>query len=118
MIVFAISFYDVLNIPGLERTEFISKILTCTSQFYLFAFLILKSYLYLIGYSRRHWNYVISPTPVDIDKRYLYVLNLLSPTQMVLSENIENVENPSSVYLFDITKQTYIHFERVATLKG
>ncbi|OKP86309.1 hypothetical protein A3842_06640 [Paenibacillus sp. P3E] len=118
MVVFAVSFYDTLNITGLERTEHMVKILVCIGQFYIYAFLILKSYFYLIDYTRHQWNYVISPNPEDIDKRYLYVLYSLSPTQMVLSESNENVENPSSVYLFDITKQTYIHFERVATLKG
>lgn len=118
MVVFAISFYDTLNLTDLERTEHIAKLLMSIGQFYLYAFLILRSYFYLIGYSKRQWNYVISPTPEDIDKRYLYVLYSLSPTQLVLSENIGNVQNSSSVYLFDITKQTYIHFERVATLKG
>lgn len=68
MVVFAVSFYNTLNLTDLERIEHVAKILICIGQFYLYAFLILKSYFYLIDFTRHQWNYVISPTQKTLIK--------------------------------------------------
>lgn len=117
MITFSVVFYEMFMTPNTNTWEYYSNIINCIILFFLLTAALLKAITYLIGYRKKNWSYVLSPTPEDVDKKYLHVLYSLSPTQLVLSEDNENKQNPTSVYIYDTSKQTFIHFERVLNLK-
>lgn len=112
MIIYAIMLSELILTTGLDKYDHIMSILRCTIVFFVFAYGFLKAQVYLQGFKDR-WVYVLSPIPKDVDKRYFTVLYSLSPTQLVLSEDNVDHKHPSNIYLYDITKQTYTHFERV-----
>lgn len=101
---------------GVKNGAYYWDLISCIIVFFMITYLLMKAQLYLQGFKRRRWSYVLSPTPEKIEERYLHVLYAISATQLVLSED-ENSHYPTSIYLFDMTKQSYIHFERVLTLK-
>lgn len=102
---------------GVKKEQYYGDIVTCILVFFSITYLLLKAQLYLQGYRKKRWRYVLSPTPEKIEEKHLYVLYAISATQLVLSEEDENIQDPISIYLFDMTKQTYMHFERVLTIK-
>ncbi|OMC63533.1 hypothetical protein BK121_26755 [Paenibacillus odorifer] len=117
IVIYSMVLSDTFFTSGKTKVEFAGDILYCIVQFFVLTCVLVKAMTYLLGYMKRHWGYVVSPTPEDVDKRYLHVLYSLSPTQLVLSEDNENLHYPTNVYLFDVTKQSYIHFERVLIMK-
>ncbi|MEK4060944.1 MULTISPECIES: hypothetical protein [unclassified Paenibacillus] len=62
-------------------------LISCISVFFMITYLLMKAQLYLQGFKRRRWSYVLSPTPEKIEERYLHVLYAISATQLVLSED-------------------------------
>lgn len=117
IITFSVIFCEMYMTSRTNKWEYYSNIINCTILFFILTAALLKAINYLIGYRKKNWSYVLSPTPEDVDKKYLYVLYSLSPTQLVLSDDNENIQYPTSVYVYDISKQSFVHFERVLTLK-
>ncbi|MCM3131288.1 hypothetical protein M3629_00725 [Paenibacillus polysaccharolyticus] len=101
----------------LRKDDIIANIINCVILFSLSTYFILKSNLYLQGFNRRKWYYVLSPTPKDIHERYLYVLYSLTATTLVLSDDPSNKKCPRNVYLFDLNKNSYTCFNRVTNLQ-
>lgn len=115
--IYSILLCEMYLLDGLGRTNYLGNIMNCIIFFFGISYVLLQSHLYLIGLKKRKWNYVLSPMPDNIEKKYLNVLYSLSPNQLVLSEETDNSHNPSSVYVYDMNKNTYVHFERVLSFK-
>ncbi len=117
--VYSIMLHDVYFSVDTNRDKniWISNMISCIFVFLIFSYLLMKSNSYLLGISKRHWKYVLSPTPADIKERHLYVLYSLTPTTLVLSDNPESESYPTSVYLYDLNKNTYVYFNRVVNLQ-
>lgn len=117
ILVFAMILCDVIYVAGVDKIENWGNTITCIGEFFTISYLLLKAQMYLQGYKKKRWGYVLSPMPENVEKKYLNVLYSLTPTQLVLSEDGDNVKYPTNIYLYDLTKQSYIHFERVLLIK-
>lgn len=114
---FSIILYEMYITTETNKWDYYGNMFYCAILFFILTFFLITAETYLIGYKRRKWNYVLSPTPKDVDNKFLYVLYAMSPTQLILSEDNENISYPTNIYIYDLSKQTFMHFERVVTLK-
>ncbi|HWO96374.1 MAG TPA: hypothetical protein VNM45_08585 [Bacillus sp. (in: firmicutes)] len=113
---YSIIIYEMYITTETDKLNYYSNLFICAIVFFMLTVFLFAAMTYLVGYKKKKWIYVISPTPEDVDKKYLHVLYAMSPTQLVLSENDVNIPDPTSVYIYDMSKQTFIHFERVVVL--
>lgn len=114
---YSILLCEMYLLDGLGKMNYLGNLMNCIILFFGLSYVLLQSHLYLIGLKKRKWNYVLSPMPENIEKKYLNVLYSLSPNQLVLSEEKDGSHNPSSVYVYDMNKNTYIYFERVLSFE-
>lgn len=117
IVLYSIAFCEIINTEANNKQEFLGSIFKCIFVFFSITYLLLESHIYLLGLKKRKWSYVLSPVPANVEQKYLEVLYSLTPTQLVLAEKVDDSQSPSSVYLYDITKNTYIYFERVVKFK-
>lgn len=116
IVVYSMMIYE-LYLPDINNSlEHWGDMVNSVIMFFGISILLLKFYMYLIGFKKRRWSYVLSPRPDDIEKKHLNVLYSLAPNQLVLSEATEDSQNLGSIYLYDMNKNTYFHFERVLSL--
>ncbi|NEU28713.1 hypothetical protein G3M74_22090 [Paenibacillus polymyxa] len=119
ILMFSLVFHEMYFVNG--RTEsynlpWLGNLVNCIVLFFTISYFLLKSSLYLQGINKREWHYVLSPTPKDIQEKYLYVLYSLNATTLVLSDDPSNKQYPRSVYLFDLNKNSYTCFNRIVNL--
>ncbi|MFE5321472.1 hypothetical protein ACFQ88_22440 [Paenibacillus sp. NPDC056579] len=115
--IYSMMLHDMVFTSGLSSFEYVGNIIICIGEFFFLTYILLKAQLYIQGYKKREWGYALVPTPEDVNKKYLNVLYSISPTQLVLSEESNNANYPTNIYLYDVTKQSFIHFERVLNIK-
>lgn len=111
--VYSISLNREFSVKDSNMTSIIIAVISLTVSFFAILILLFKAFRYLTGLSNRVWRYVLSPTPEGIEKKHLYVLYSINPNILVLSDDPHSEANPTSVYLYDMSKDTYTHFNRV-----
>lgn len=118
ILVYSITLHEMYYIDiSSDKAYWVGNLLNCIFLFFVISYLLLKVNLYLQGINKREWDYVLSPTPENIEQKHLYVLYSLNPNTLVLSDDPNNRNYPKSVYLFDLNKNSYTYFNRVVNLK-
>ncbi|MGG0825138.1 hypothetical protein ABE099_20005 [Paenibacillus turicensis] len=116
IIVHSITLWGIINVSTTKQ-DFIANMISNIITFFGIAYILIKCLQYLLDLNKRKWVYVLSPMPIDINQKYLEVLYSLTPTLLVLAEKNDDPKDPKSVYLYDITKNTYTYFQKVVQLK-
>lgn len=105
-----------LKYSSMPLMQLINNIFNISVVFLVITYVFIYLGLWLSGDTKRKWAYILSPVIDDVEDKHLYVLYSLSSTTLVLSEDTKNSNNPTTVYLYDMSKNSYICFKKVLNL--